>query len=54
MLQVKDQIPTGAKVVCVLTGNGLKDPDTAIKHSNSQVKQGIAPEIEAVAQAMGF
>ncbi|MDJ0736370.1 MAG: threonine synthase [Nostocaceae cyanobacterium] len=54
LLQVKDQVPTGATVVCVLTGNGLKDPDTAIKHSQSQVKQGIEPEIPAVAQAMGF
>jgi threonine synthase len=54
LLQVKDQVPTGATVVCVLTGNGLKDPDTAIKHSNSQFKQGIESEIHAVAAAMGF
>ncbi|MDM9385331.1 threonine synthase [Chlorogloeopsis sp. ULAP01] len=54
LLQVKDQIPTGATVVCVLTGNGLKDPDTAIKHSQSQFKQGIEAEIKAVAQAMGL
>ncbi|BAY26621.1 threonine synthase [Calothrix sp. NIES-2100] len=54
LLQVKDQVPTGATVVCVLTGNGLKDPDTAIKHSNSQFKQGIAAELGAVATAMGF
>jgi len=54
LLQVKDQVPTGATVVCVLTGNGLKDPDTAIKHSQSQFKQGIAPELLAVAEAMGF
>ncbi|MEH2377369.1 MAG: threonine synthase [Nostoc sp.] len=54
MLQVKDQIPTGATVVCVLTGNGLKDPDTAIKHNHSQFQQGIAAELGAVAEAMGF
>ncbi len=54
MLKVKDKIPTGAKVVCVLTGNGLKDPDTAIKHSQNSFQQGIAPEIHAVAKAMGF
>ncbi|RCJ34080.1 threonine synthase [Nostoc minutum NIES-26] len=54
LLQVKDQIPTGATVVCILTGNGLKDPDTAIKHSHSQFKQGIAAELGAVAEAMGF
>ncbi len=54
LLKVKDQVPTGATVVCILTGNGLKDPDTAIKHSQNQFKTGIAPDIEAVAQAMGF
>jgi threonine synthase len=54
LLKVQDQIPTGAKVVCVLTGNGLKDPDTAIKHSQNNFQQGIAPEIHAVAKAMGF
>ncbi|MCX7593909.1 MAG: threonine synthase [Fischerella sp.] len=54
LLQVKDQVPTGATVVCVLTGNGLKDPDTAIKYSQCQFKQGIEPEIKAVAEVMGF
>lgn len=54
LLQVKDQVPTGAKVVCVLTGNGLKDPDTAIKHSHAQFKQGIEAELSDVAKAMGF
>jgi len=54
LLKVKEQVPSGATVVCILTGNGLKDPDTAIKYSNSQFKQDIAPELQAVAQAMGF
>lgn len=54
LLKVKDQVPTGATVVCVLTGNGLKDPDTAIKHSENQFKQGIEPDLATVAQVMGF
>jgi threonine synthase len=54
LLKVKDQVPTGATVVCVLTGNGLKDPDTAINHSNNQFKSGVAPSLDAVAGAMGF
>lgn len=29
------KIPDGSKVVCTLTGHGLKDPDTAIKQSAS-------------------
>ncbi|MDX2231627.1 MAG: threonine synthase [Leptolyngbyaceae cyanobacterium bins.349] len=54
LLKVKEQVPTGATVVCVLTGNGLKDPDSAIKYSNNPLKQGIQPNIDAVAKAMGF
>jgi threonine synthase len=54
LLKVKEQVPTGATVVCVLTGNGLKDPDAAIAHSENPLKQGIPPELEAVATAMGF
>lgn len=54
LLKVKDQVPAGATVVCVLTGNGLKDPDTAIEHSNNQCQQGIAPTTAAVAKAMGL
>jgi threonine synthase len=27
---LKSDVPAGSKVVCVLTGNGLKDPDVAI------------------------
>jgi threonine synthase len=29
------KIPEGSKIVCTLTGHGLKDPDTAIKQSSS-------------------
>ncbi|MEB3308864.1 MAG: threonine synthase [Snowella sp.] len=54
LLKVKDQVPTGATVVCVLTGNGLKDPDCAVSHSGNQVKSGIKPQIAEVAKAMGF
>jgi len=54
LFKVKDQVPDGATVVCVLTGNGLKDPDCAIKHSNNQVKSGIKPDLDIVAKEMGF
>jgi threonine synthase len=54
LLKVKDQVPTGATVVCVLTGNGLKDPDTAINHGGNQVKTGIPADVHALAQAMGL
>lgn len=54
LLKLKDQVPANATVVCVLTGNGLKDPDSAIKHSQSQFRSGIAPDLTSVAAAMGF
>lgn len=54
LLKCKDRVPNGAKVVCVLTGNGLKDPDSAIKHSETQLRQGIEPDLETVAKVMGF
>jgi threonine synthase len=31
------KIPAGSCVVCTLTGNGLKDPDTAIQQSSAPV-----------------
>ncbi len=54
LLKVKDRVPDNATVVCVLTGNGLKDPDTAIQHSGNQVKEGIEANLEIVAKLMGF
>ncbi len=54
LLKVKDQVPNNATVVCVLTGNGLKDPDSAIDHSGNELKQGIPKDLDKVAQVMGF
>ena len=34
LIKVKDKIKEGTKIVCILTGNGLKDPDNAIKYSH--------------------
>ena len=39
LIKVKDKIKEGSKIVCILTGNGLKDPDNAIKYSNDEVKK---------------
>jgi len=54
LLKVKDRVPNEATVVCVLTGNGLKDPDTAINHSQNNFKQGLEATLKVVAEAMGF
>ena len=46
-------VKSGSDIVCVLTGNGLKDPDNAIKYSNSDVKKTSA-ELTDVLKVMGF
>jgi threonine synthase len=54
LLKLQEQVPDHATVVCVLTGNGLKDPDAALKYAENPLKNGIDPSLEAVASAMGF
>lgn len=34
-----NMVEAGTKIVCILTGNGLKDPDSAIKYSGTKVKK---------------
>ncbi len=54
LLKVKEQVPTGATVVCVLTGNGLKDPSSAIDYSVNETYTGIEANLADVAKVMGF
>jgi len=46
------QIPRGATVVCTITGNGLKDPDTAV--STAPAPPTIAADAEVAAAALGL
>jgi threonine synthase len=45
------KIAEGSKIVCTLTGHGLKDPDTAIKQSTGPVVK-IKAELGAVKEAI--
>ncbi len=42
----------GETIVCTLTGNGLKDPDTVIKASDKPVE--MPPEIDEIAKFLGL
>ena len=53
LIKVKDKIKEGTKIVCILTGNGLKDPDNAIKYSNSDVKK-TPVDMTEILKAMGI
>ena len=45
------RVPTGSRVVCTLTGNGLKDPDTAMSRAPTPTK--VAASFEALLAALG-
>lgn len=47
------KIVDGSVVVCILTGHGLKDPDTAVKHSTLKPKL-VECKAEAVAKSLGY
>ena len=47
------KVQAGCDIVCILTGNGLKDPDNAIKFANADVKKTSA-EMKDVLKAMGM
>jgi len=54
LLQRHGEVPSGATVVCVLTGNGLKDPTTAIEHNDARFHTGLEADTASVAKVMGF
>ncbi len=54
LLKIKDKIPENSQIVCVLTGNGLKDPECAIKNNDSIFHQNLNPNIDSIAKTMGF
>jgi threonine synthase len=46
------QIAAGARVVCTITGNGLKDPDWALSGAPSPAT--ISADVAAAATALGL
>lgn len=46
-------VKEGSKIVCILTGNGLKDPDSAIKYSGAEVKK-TSSEINDILKVMNI
>ena len=49
---LKTPVVPGSSVVCVLTGNGLKDPDTAV--SQVRVPKVVGASMKEVAEAIGL
>ena len=53
LIKLKDTIKPKSKIVCILTGNGLKDPDCAIKYAKSPVEKTTS-EIKDIVKLMGL
>lgn len=49
----ENKIPDHSVVVCILTGHGLKDPDTAVKHSTTKPKH-VSCKAEIIAKELGL
>ena len=49
---LKQGVEPGSTVVCVLTGNGLKDPDTAI--SQIEVPTAVDADLDSIYEALGL
>jgi len=54
LLKTKNDVPKNATIVCVLTGNGLKDSDCAIKNNDSIFKTSVNPDLNSITKIMGF
>ena len=54
LIKRKDEVPENSTIVCVLTGNGLKDPNCAIKNNDATFHTDIKPNIKSIANIMGF
>ena len=54
LLKKKNDVPDKSNIVCVLTGNGLKDPDCAIKNNDALFHPDLEPDIKNISKVMGF
>ena len=54
LIKHANQVPKNSTIVCVLTGNGLKDPDCAINNNDAIFKTNLDPNIDKIAKEMGF
>ena len=54
LIKNKNRIKRDSTIVCVLTGNGLKDPDCAIKNNDAIFTKNVEPDMEDISKKLGF
>ena len=54
LIKNKNRIKKESTIVCVLTGNGLKDPECAIKNNDASFTKNVEPNLQDISQKLGF
>ena len=54
LLKNKNRIKKESTIVCVLTGNGLKDPDCAIKNNDAIFRKNLEPSLKNISEILGY
>ena len=54
LIKNKNRIKKDSSIVCVLTGNGLKDPECAIKNNDAIFKKNIEPSLNNISKILGY
>tara|TARA_B100000212_G_scaffold211366_1_gene159732 strand:+ start:76 stop:1176 length:1101 start_codon:yes stop_codon:yes gene_type:complete len=54
LIKNKNRIKKESTIVCVLTGNGLKDPDCAIKNNDAIFTKNVEPDLQDISKKLGF
>ena len=54
LIKNKNRIQKESTIVCVLTGNGLKDPDCAIKNNSAIFRKNIDPSLKEITKILGY
>ena len=54
LIKNKNRIKKNSTIVCVLTGNGLKDPDCAIKNNEAIFQKNIEPSLKNISKILGY
>ena len=54
LIKNKNRIKKESTIVCVLTGNGLKDPDCAIQNNDAIYRKNIDPSLKNISQILGY
>jgi len=54
LIKNKNRIQKESIIVCVLTGNGLKDPDCAIKNNDAVFRKNVEPSLQNIVKILGY